>query len=98
MRTKNSGPERIGSLIESVLSELGLAGAYWQHRAMQAWDEAVGEILARVTEPERIEHGRMFVKVRDSSWRQELHYYRGEIMKRLNENLNRRVVRDIIFV
>ncbi|MFC1557351.1 DUF721 domain-containing protein [candidate division KSB1 bacterium] len=98
MSKRESQPKHVGTLISSVLAELGLTGTYKQHKALLLWPEAAGDIIANVTEPDRIEYGRLYVRVRNSSWRQEIHYYKSDILKRLNEMLDEEVVKEIILI
>ncbi|MFC1477647.1 DUF721 domain-containing protein [candidate division KSB1 bacterium] len=98
MGSRFKKPERLGSVVESVLADLGLFSAYRNYKIMNKWADAVGPIVAKVTEPDRIEHGTLFVKVTNSSWRQELHYYKAEIIVKLNDGQDYDVVKDIILV
>jgi predicted nucleic acid-binding Zn ribbon protein len=50
-----------------------------------------------VTEPQRIEHGVLFVSVKTAPWRAELSLKRLEIMKKLNTAAGADVIRDIRF-
>jgi len=95
---RSSKPEKIGDIVESVLKRFGLLKAYRQQQALESWAETAGEIIANVAKAERIEHGRLYVKVEDSSWRNEIHYYKRELIDRLNEKAGEKIVKDIILV
>lgn len=95
---KRSKPVIVGDLLEPMFRELGLLNRFRQYKALEFWEEVVGETIARVTEPDSIEYGRLHVKVKDSSWRNELHFHKHEIMDRLNEKAGETVVKDIILV
>lgn len=91
-------PERAGAAVEALLKELGLWKAYREFRVLDYWADAAGEIIARVTTPESIQHGRLYVAVENSAWRNELTFYKRDIIERLNERAEEDVVKDIIFV
>ncbi len=57
-----------------------------------------GEINASKTEPVKIERGKLFVRTSDSVWRHELILQKYEIIKKLNNKLEKNVIKDIIFV
>jgi len=98
MNVKRAKPEHISSVVKNFLKELGLETAYKQHQALLLWPEVVGAGLSRVTEPVRIEYGRMYIRVTNSSWRQEVYYFKYQIIERLNKKLNEPVVKDLILV
>lgn len=45
----------------------------------------------------RLEKDRLFVRVTSSAWRHELHAQRKQWCERLNNELGRRAVREIVF-
>lgn len=85
----------IGDLVKVGLEKLGLQGAVRENSAMEVWAEVVGEKTASVTRPERVRDGVMFVTCRDSVWAQELHFLRPMIVKRINEKLAAKVIKEI---
>ncbi len=72
--------------------------AYKQHQVLLKWPEAAGEIIAEVTSPEKIEFGRLYVKVKNSSWKQELHFHKAEIINRLNEISEGTIIKEIVLI
>lgn len=98
MGTSIKKPEKVGKVMDDLFVKLGIADGVKQQQAMLFWHDTVGGTIAGVSTPERIEHGRMYVRVENSSWRQELHHYKHTIIKRLNKRLKKNVVKEIIFV
>ncbi len=76
---------------------LGIDGALRKYRVITGWDEVVGEQIARVARPQRIENGVLFVSVSSAPWRAELTMKRTEIIQKLNEAAGSGVVKDIRF-
>jgi predicted nucleic acid-binding Zn ribbon protein len=61
------------------------------------WEEIVGEQIAKVATPQRIENGVLHVSVPSAPWRAELTLRRHEIITRINGGSKRKVIQDIRF-
>lgn len=94
---KKHYPVPVSAAITELVSSLGIDGTLRQYSVIARWPEIVGEQIARVTEPQRIEHGVLFVSVKTAPWRSELSLKRLEIMKKLNTAAGADVIRDIRF-
>ncbi len=94
---KKHHPVPISAAITELVSSLGIDGTLRRYSVIARWAEVVGEQIARVTEPQRIEHGVLFVSVKTAPWRAELSLKRLEIMKKLNTAAGADVIRDIRF-
>lgn len=84
--------------IDLMLKKFGIENAVSQNKAINIWNEIVGEKVAKNTEPERVEHGVIIVKVSSPTWRQELYFQKNEIIKKLNYKIGKNVIRDIRFI
>lgn len=89
--------EHIGSVIERTLKRLRLWQRLRETDAVQVFQKAVGEEIARQAEAVGIENGKLTVRVPSAVWRQELQFRQKEILSALNEALGSRVVREIFF-
>jgi predicted nucleic acid-binding Zn ribbon protein len=87
----------IGAAIAELVSSLGIDETLRRYAVLADWAEVVGDQIARVTEPQRIENGVLFVSVKTAPWRAELSLKRLDIMKKLNSAAGANVVRDIRF-
>jgi predicted nucleic acid-binding Zn ribbon protein len=90
-------PRRIGELLPSVLSELGLTPASRGVRLLQVWDQALGPELAPYCRPEGIRHETLLARVPDSAWMQRLQLEKPRILARLEELLGEPAGRDLRF-
>ena len=94
---KKHQPVPIRSAIEELVAALGIDGTLRRYRVLAGWAEIVGEQIARVTEPQRIDNGVLFVSVKTAPWRAELTLKRLEIIHKLNAAAGADVIRDIRF-
>lgn len=90
-------PEKIGDLVESVLSDKGYLKVCKEWDAVAKWDEIVGERIASVTECTRLEDGKLYVKVTSSSWRNEIVYLKDEIIRKIKKETTCSSLVDIVF-
>jgi predicted nucleic acid-binding Zn ribbon protein len=97
VKGKKRQPVHIGTALAEFAASLGIDATLRRYALLAGWAEVVGEQIARVTEPQRIEHGILFVHVKTAPWRAELSLQRMEIMKKLNAAAGADVVRDIRF-
>jgi predicted nucleic acid-binding Zn ribbon protein len=93
-----SVPTRLSTLLEQTLSRIGLDRRLDDYRVWQAWDEVVGRTISRNAQPVRLDGTRLVVIVRSSTWLQELSLLQRELVSRINEWMQREVVREIFFV
>jgi predicted nucleic acid-binding Zn ribbon protein len=80
-----------------VIEELGLAAKLNEYAAVTRWAEIVGDQIARVAVPQRMDKGTLFIHVASAPWRAELATRRLEIQRKLNEAIGSDVVKDIRF-
>jgi hypothetical protein len=95
---KRSGPTKLSAILEQTLARFGLDRRLDDYRVWQAWDEVVGLTIARNAQPVRLDGSRLVVTVRSSTWLQELSLLQRELILRLNEWMQREVVRELFFV
>lgn len=91
-------PARLSALLERALARFNLDRRLDDYRVWQAWDEVVGRTISRNAQPVRLDGSRLIVAVRSSTWLQELSLLQRELVTRLNEWMQREVVRELFFV
>ncbi len=69
-----------------------------EYKAIKIWPEIVGKKTSKVTSPIKIINGKMIVKVKNSVWRNELVMLKEEILKKYENKLENRIVKDIKFM
>jgi predicted nucleic acid-binding Zn ribbon protein len=87
----------IGEVLEGLIEDLGIAKKVHEYDAVLAWEAVVGPHIAHVASAETINQGVLVVKVRVSTWRNELNLRKAELLVRLNAGLGSAVVKDIRF-
>jgi predicted nucleic acid-binding Zn ribbon protein len=90
--------ETIGHILNKCLNDLGIQKSVKRYRALQIWHDVVGERISKVTEPVRMSDAKLFVKVKNDTWRNEIVFYKKEIIGNINKALGSAVIDDIVFL
>ncbi len=90
--------ERIGSIMHKLLGELGIERPVQRYQALLLWPEVVGERISEVTEANRLRNGKLFIRVKNAAWRNELVFYKEELVQKMNRKLGSNVVQEIILI
>jgi len=89
--------ENVNDVLWKALRMQGLEMPLLQHRVMYAWNQVVGETVARYTGDMRIQNQTLFVKITSPALRQDLSMMRTQLVKRLNDAAGAMVITDIRF-
>jgi hypothetical protein len=83
-RRPGSAPAPAGAVIADVLARRGISGAVREQRLVTEWRDIVGDRVAARAWPDGLKHGVLYVRVSNSSWLQELAFFRQAIVERAN--------------
>jgi predicted nucleic acid-binding Zn ribbon protein len=97
MRRAVSSARPLGETLEELVEKLGIKRKLQEYEAVERWGDIVGQQIARVTSATGITKGVLFVRVRASTWRNELTMRKEEIIRKLNHVLGEEIVKDIRF-
>ncbi len=90
-------PKQLGGVLASVIQNLGIGQRLKKAEALDRWNEIVGEQIARVTVPVRVEGETLVVHVTSSVWRNELVFLKRELIAKVNKAVQKDLIKDIIF-
>lgn len=91
------GPQALGEVLSGVIRELGIQQKLDEVKIVETWAAIAGHKINGITETAWVKGDTLFVKITSSAWRQELHMQRGNWCRRLNEQLGKPLVREIVF-
>ncbi|MEO8447543.1 MAG: DUF721 domain-containing protein [bacterium] len=86
------------SEMDSFMNYIGLDLRMQELEILNVWNECVGDAIAKFSTPVEIRRNKLFVSVENAAWRYELSLKKNEIIEKLNLNLKKKIIRDIIFV
>jgi predicted nucleic acid-binding Zn ribbon protein len=94
-RTKTA---KLGNLLETILSNYGLARTFGGWKIVVNWPEIVGAAIARVSHAIRFENDTLLISVPDSGWRQQLSLQQDMILEKIHDYPGGKAVKKIHFV
>ena len=88
-------PEPIRSLLDQVLSRMGVARPVDVAQLVADWDETAGEPWAGRSRPASLEGGELVVEATDGAAASLLRYQVNGLVKRLDESLGQGLVTSV---
>ena len=90
--------EHIGKIIKPIIEDMGIDKPIKRYQALSLWSKIVGEKINAVSEPIRIEDGKLFIRVKSDTWRNEIFFLKKKILHKLNKEIGKDIVQDIILI
>ena len=88
---------RLGELLPSILSKLGLDQRFKEQQVLNLWPTVVGEELAARTKATKVDRGVLHVHVDNGAWMQELHFIEKDLLRKLRAQSPGVVLKKIRF-
>lgn len=88
--------QSIGAVIQQWLKNNGLEEKLQQKSIPGYWVEIVGETVARHATVERVDRGKMIVRVESAVWRNEIMLRREEIRSKVNARFGAEIVTEVV--
>ena len=90
--------ETLKSAIKKAVHNAGVEKALKQESAVFLWGEIVGQTVSSVTRVKKVDKGVLTVKTESSTWRQELHMQKKEIIDKINNKIGPKTIKEIRFI
>ena len=88
---------QIGEVIKGTLERLGLERKVQEYSVWLFWQKAAGEKIARHARPQQIIAGKLLIGVDSSAWMNELHLIKKKLIRKINQETGKNIVKDIHF-
>lgn len=88
---------KLNSVMRDTLKEFGLEKKAKSYAVITHWEEIVGEKVASVTVPEKLDKGILTVKVANPVWKYELTMRKAEILAKIAKQHGPYEVKDIVW-
>lgn len=89
--------QTLGDALKQLVQSLGIEKQVEQYKIFDVWNEVVGQQVAKVAQPERLQNGVLIVNVNNAPWRNELTFRKREILEKIHERTNSNSITDIKF-
>ncbi len=96
-RYRKSTPKPISDIVGKVINDLGLGSRIREYEIIDLWCRIVGRQIAEVTSAESIHDGKLIVRVKHPTWRNELLFLKRGIIEKINKEMKQEIIKDIYF-
>ena len=83
--------------LNEFAASVGITKKLREYNVLTSWEMIVGEQIAKVAKPQRIDNRILLVAVASAPWRAELSMRRREIIEKVNAAVGKKVLQDIRF-
>ena len=90
--------EKLDIAIKDFLINTGLENGVNQQKAVIIWPKIVGTKIAENTTAELVDFNVLTIKVKNSTWRNELYLKKDIILEKLNEELGPNTIKELRFL
>ena len=90
--------EKLDTAIKDFLINTGLENGVNQQRALIVWPKIVGTKIAENTAAELVDFNILTIKVKNSTWRNELYLKKDIILEKLNKELGPNTIKELRFL
>ena len=90
--------EKLDIAIKDFLINTGLENGVNQQKAVIIWPKIVGTKIAENTTAELVDFNTLTIKVKNSTWRNELYLKKDIILKKLNKELGLNTIKELRFL
>jgi len=89
--------EKVGSILLKSLDNMKIGKKILEAGVFLYYETIVGEKIAAVSRPTSIKNQVLFIVVDSPVWSQRLHFFKNDIMEKINNYFGRKIVSDIKF-
>lgn len=90
--------QSIADALQTLLKDMGIEKKVCEQEVINEWSEIVGSKISAVTQIVRVEDGVLLVRVKNSSWRNELTFLKPKIVEKITQDYRGSQIRDIRFI
>ena len=90
--------EKLDVTIKNFLINTGLENGVNQQKAVIIWPKIVGTKIAENTTAELVNFNVLTIKVKNSTWRNELYLKKDIILEKLNKELGPNTIKELRFL
>ena len=97
MRRASSNTNTLSSLIRKILRNPKLSERLDNLDVLEVWNDIIGSNLQKYVTDSKVYKGKLFIKLKSSTLRNEFSYKKTDLIKQINSRLGKKLIVDIIF-
>ena len=93
---RRSNQQAIGAVIKKLLKNQKLEGRLKELDVLELSKELLGKNLMKYINDLSVKNGTLIIKIKSAVVRNELSYQKSEIIKKINEQVGNKIIKEII--
>ena len=96
MRKASSNMNILSSVIRKILKNPKLSRRLDDIKIIEIWDEIIGENLQKYVVDSKVYKGKLYVKLKSSTLRNEFSYKKSDLIRQINQRFGKKIIVDIV--
>jgi len=97
MRRSNSNMNSLSTIMRKILKNPKLSKRLDNIKIIEIWNELIGSNLEKYVLDSKVYKGKLYIKLKSSTLRNEFTYKKNELLKQINNRFGKQVIDDIVF-
>ena len=97
MRKSSSNMTSLSNVMRKILKNPKLSKRLDNIKIIEIWNELIGSNLQKYVLDSKVYNGKLFIKLKSSTLRNEFTYRKSELLKQINKSFGKKIIEDIIF-
>tara|TARA_B100001113_G_scaffold352756_1_gene355009 strand:+ start:2175 stop:2471 length:297 start_codon:yes stop_codon:yes gene_type:complete len=97
MRRSNSNMNSLSTIMRKILKNPKLSKRLDNIKIIEIWNELIGSNLEKYVLDSKVYKGKLYIKLKSSTLRNEFTYKKSELLKQINNRFGKQVIDDIVF-
>tara|TARA_B100000530_G_scaffold248874_1_gene163455 strand:+ start:219 stop:515 length:297 start_codon:yes stop_codon:yes gene_type:complete len=97
MRKSSSNMKSLSNVMRKILKNPKLSKRLDNIKIIEIWNELIGSNLQKYVLDSKVYNGKLFIKLKSSTLRNEFTYRKSELLKQINKSFGKKIIDDIIF-
>ena len=97
MRKSSSNMKSLSNVMRKILKNPKLSKRLDNIKIIEIWNELIGSNLQKYVLDSKVYNGKLFIKLKSSTLRNEFTYKKSELLKQINKSFGKKIIEDIIF-
>ena len=87
----------LSNVMRKILKNPKLSKRLDNIKIIEIWNELIGSNLQKYVLDSKVYNGKLFIKLKSSTLRNEFTYKKSELLKEINKSFGKKIIEDIIF-
>lgn len=96
-KKRKSNSENLGEAIDRLFSAYGIEDKIYEAKLVQAWEKMLGPVVAKHTIKLTLLNNKLYVRLDSATLRNELNFAKTKLISKLNKEVDKKIIKEIVF-